>query len=234
MMTYDVYLEIWPDGRVMGHIPDLPGCFAKAMSEAQTLAYLRMTVPDYYRWLSMQDADTPTISGEVDLVVRERQPVTQNAGYEVRAFFAPDAQPVTEDDLDWGLALMSYAHQDVIRQVQPLTDVALDWQSDPQMVTIRSLIERAGQTDAWLARRLDTQPNVPLVVDLPGPFLERFNDSHERSLLRLSEAPPEMRSVIIEHDGERWSMRKVIRRAIINHREYAEQIAITLGNYAAR
>jgi hypothetical protein len=233
MMTYDTYIETWPDGTALAQITDLPGCYAAGEREAEALNRLHVAIPDYFRWLSMQDADTPTMSGDVELVVRERVPVTRNALHEVRAFFTTDAAPLSEDDLDWGLALMSYAQQDFVRQLRGVTAAALEWQPDEQTMSIQQIIDDVAQNEASLARRLDEQPAVPLITELPGPPLERLNRIHERSMVRLTESPPEMRALIRERNGERWSMRKIIRRSIVEERQHTEQIAILLARYAA-
>jgi hypothetical protein len=233
MIAYDTCLEMQLGGSVVALVPDLPGCFAVGADEAQALARLRMAVPDYFHWLSMQDADTPTMSGEVEPIVRERFTVTQHGLHQVRAFFAADAQPVEDDDLDWGLALMSYAHQDLARVVQPLNDAALDWTPGPPQRSIRQIVEHVAQTEAWLSTRLDNQPHVRLVEQLPGSLLDRCNAAHEHTMWRLSRATPDKRAVITEHNGERWSMRKIIRRSITHERMHTEEIAILLGRRTA-
>ncbi len=234
MMTYDTYLEVFPDGQVLAQILDLPGCFAYGVSEAEAHNNLRVAVPDYYRWLSMQDADTPTVSGEVELNARERFAVTMQGLHEVRAFFTPDAAPLTEDDLGWGLALMSYAQIDLRRYTVELDAETLDWQPAPEAWSIRQIIDHLAQMEIWLATRLDTQPQVPVATELPGTPFERYDKIHERAMLRYSGATPEQRAAITEHTGERWSLRKMLRRSIVHEREHTEQIALVLAQHAAR
>jgi predicted RNase H-like HicB family nuclease len=234
MMTYDAYLEILPYGETLAQVTELPGCYAKGASENEALNRLYIAVPDYYRWLRMQDEETPTMSGDVAITVRERVPVTRNALHEVRAFFTSDDEPLNDDDLDWGLALMSYAHQDFTRQLRNIDEAVLEWQPDSETRNIRQVIDHVAQAEAWLARRLDEPPTVPLITELPGPPLERLNRIHERSMIRLSKSTPEQRELVREINGERWSLRKIVRRSILNEREHTEQIAVLLARYASR
>ncbi len=234
MISYETCLETGTDGSVQAIIPELPGCFATGTDEAQALARLRMAVPDYFRWLSLRDTETPTMSGEVGLAVRERFTVGQHGLHAVRAFFVADAQPISDDELDWGLALMSYAHQDLVRIAQPLEAAALDWSPAPNQRTIRQIVDHVAQTEAWLSTRLDAQPQVVLTDQLPGDLLERCTAAHEHTMLWLSSAAPELRSAISGHNGERWSMRKIIRRSVAHEREHTEEIAIVLGHRAGR
>jgi predicted RNase H-like HicB family nuclease len=233
MMTYDTYLEVFPDGRVSAQVLDLPGCFAYGASEIEAQSNLRVAIPDYFRWLSMQDTDTPTVSGEVELAVRERVEVTMQGLHEVRAFFTPDAVPLSDDDLGWGLALMSYAHVDLRRYTADLPSPALDWQSTADVWSIRQIIDHLAQMEIWLATRLDAQPQVPVVTELPGSAFERYDKIHERAMLRYSSTTPEQRAAITEHTGERWSLRKMLRRSIVHEREHTEQIALVLAQHAA-
>lgn len=234
LATYKTYLEVFPSGAATAHILELPGCFARGASETGALNLLRIAVPDYFRWLSMQDGDTPTMSGEVEIEVAERVMVTSHGLHEVLAFFTPDAVPLADEDLDWGLALMSYAHIDLMALVQGLSDAQLDWQPSPLERSIRQTIDAVAQNELWLATRLDETPNVTLVTDLAGLAIARYDTIHEQAMLRLSGAPPEQRQVICEHNGERWSMRKQIRRSIQQEREATEQIAIVVQQQIAR
>ncbi len=234
MMTYDAYLEVFPDGTVLAQVLDLPGCMARGADEATALNYLRVAVPDYFRWLSMQDADTPTMSGEVELTVRERVPVVMQGLHEARAFFAPDAVPLSEDDLGWLLALMSYAHIDLMRFAGTLAPDVLDWQQNPDMWTVRQIVDHLAQSEIWLATRLDETPQVPVVTELAGDSVPRYDKIHEQAMLRYSGASPEQRALIRDNTGERWSLRKLMRRSIEHERSRTEQVAVTLANFQTR
>ena len=234
MMTYDAYLEVFPDGTALAQVLELPGCMARGADEATAMNNLRVAVPDYFRWLSVQDADTPTMSGEVELTIRERVEVTMQGLHEVRAFFAPDAEPLTEEDLGWLLALMSYAHIDLMRFAGALAADVLAWQATPETWSIAQIIDHLAQTEIWLATRLDDTPRVPIVTELPGSSVPRYDKIHEQALLRYSQTTPEQRAVVREHTGERWSLRKMMRRSIEHERERTEQIAVTIANYQTR
>ncbi len=229
-MQYDVSLEIFPDGRVLAQILELPGCFARAGSETEALNNLRVAVPDYFRWLSMQDAETPTMSGEVELIVRERVPVAPPAG----AFFTPDAVPISDDDLGWLLALMSYSHMDLLRYATPLSPEVLAWRPIPGSRDINEILDHLAQIEMLLATRLEDQPDPPIVTSLVGTSLSRYDTIHEQAMMRYSAVTPEQCEAIREVGGERWSLRRMLRASIQHEREHTEQIALIMATYAAR
>lgn len=240
LATYPTYIELFPgevlptaSPRVTALILELPGCFSVAPDETQAVNGLRVAVPDYFRWLTMQDVDTPTMSGEVNLEVKERFTVHNHGLHLVRGFFAPDGEPLTDDDLDWGLALMSYAHIELISQVQSLTSEQWQWQVDSALPTMEQLIDRLAQNEVWLSSRLDVMPHVPIITERPGPALARYDTIHEEAMLRISQSSPQERDAMTEHNGERWSMRKMIRRSIQEERETTEQIALRLAQLLA-
>jgi len=47
MARYAVSLEIGEDGRCMAQVPELPGCFVKAPSQAEALKALPAEIADY-------------------------------------------------------------------------------------------------------------------------------------------------------------------------------------------
>jgi hypothetical protein len=71
------------------------------------------------------------------------------------------------------------------------------------------------QGQVWLISRLAEQPRVPLVDQLPGAPLDRLRQVCQASLARLRAASDVERTRILEHDGERWSLRKVLDRSIL-------------------
>jgi len=166
--------------------------------------------------------------------VRERVEVTMQGLHEVRAFFAPDAVALSEDDLGWLLALMSYAHIDLMRFAGSLTPDALTWQPTPEAWSIQQIIDHLAQNEIWLATRMDETPHVPVVTELPGDSVARYDKIHEQAMLRYSGTTPEQRTRIRDHTGERWSLRKMMRRSIEHERTRTEQIAVTLANYQTR
>jgi hypothetical protein len=234
MMTYDAYLELFPDGTVLAQVLELPGCLARGADEVTALNNMRVAVPDYFRWLSMQDADTPTVSGEVELTVHERVEVTMQGLHEVRAFFGPDAEPLGDEDLGWLLALMSYAHIDLMRFVGNLAPDVLAWQPNPETWSIAQTVDHLAQIEIWLATRLDDRPQVPVVTELPGASVPRYDKIHEQAMVRYSGTTPEQRALIRDHTGERWSLRKQMRRSIEHERTRTEGIAVALANYQTR
>ncbi len=227
-MQYMINIEVYPDGMVEANAPELPGCSAYGGSEDECLFRMRLAVPDYFRWLSYQDSETPTMSSEVELTVAEKIADSMTNGQVATAFFATDAQPITQDDIDWSVALSSYALQDIGKQIQKYPDDALNWRPNPSAPSVNELLDSLAQLDLQLLL-LMSATSRPGLDSLPGPAFERLYSIHEECLLLTHNSSPEIREKIIDVNGERWSLRKIIRRELAAIRSCNEKIALTLA-----
>ncbi|MGH2516450.1 MAG: hypothetical protein ACRDHP_12415 [Ktedonobacterales bacterium] len=211
-VIYDAYVEVRPDGTCLAQLLDLPGCVGRGADEASALTALAAGIPDYYSWLRRHDDYTPDVRGpfQVALMQAERERVVN--GRMVGAFFAPEAEPTTSEDLDWLLALLDWAYSDLCALLAVRPDTAAR----------DALATETAQEQVWLVSRIEPQPNVPRVEQLPGVPLDTLRQVWQASVHRLRETSEEERGRVVEHDGERWSLRKVLRRSIQLARMRAE------------
>lgn len=216
-VVYDAYVEIQPDGICLAQLLDLPGCYARAADEPTALAALSTAIPNYYAWLRRHDEYTPDVHGPFQVTSRQRERVHVINGRVAGAFFAPDAEPVTSEDLDWLLALLDWAYGDlaVLLAALPVDALHLPGRDG---VTPRSFAEQTAQEQLWLVSHIEPQPMVPHVEQLPGTAHDRLRQVWRASVHRLRGSTDEERERILEHDGERWSLRKVLRRSVLHAR----------------
>jgi hypothetical protein len=59
---------------------------------------------------------------------------------------------------------------------------------------------------------------VPRIEQLPGAALDRLQQVWQASLHYLRNTSDEERERIADHDGERWSLRKALRRSALHLR----------------
>jgi predicted RNase H-like HicB family nuclease len=206
--TYDAYMEIAPDGSALAQLLDLPGCFGRGRSEQEALAALTAAIPGYYAWLQRHDDYTPIVAGPHAVAVRERTVTPPGA------FFSPDAEPVEPGDLEIETALLEWAYADVLAFASATADGMFPAALDPLL---------RGQL--WLISRLEVAPRPAALESLPGGPRERLQIIGKASVARLRAATEDERGRILEHEGERWSLRKVLRRSITLVRMQTEVLA---------
>jgi predicted RNase H-like HicB family nuclease len=202
--TYDAYLERVTGGRWRARILDLSGCWADGTTEQAALDGLMAAIPAYFAWLRAHDEYTPVVSGPFAVRPSESQPAGGERGNLVGAFFAPDALPADDDELDWELALLRWAYDDLL--------AALPTARGPQ-----GFGHELG--DIVLAQHgLLAAFDPALAPDLgaeaphePAAYLAAFAETVIRG---LRAATPEQRTAVRDWLGGRWSLRKVLRRGI--------------------
>ncbi len=209
--TYDAYVEIAPDGSALAQLLDLPGCYGSGRTEQEALANLTAAIPSYYAWLQCHDDYTPVVAGPHVVAARER--VTTPP----RAFFTPDAEPVEPSDLEIDSALLEWAYADLTVQASATSESAL-----------LSGLDSVLRGQLWLISRLEPSPRPAPLEALPGGSRERLRTVAQASVARLRAAKEDESARILEHEGERWSLRKVLRRSIVLIRMQSDVLSRTV------
>jgi hypothetical protein len=218
--VYDGYVEIHDDGSCLAQLLDLPGCYARGAPEQATLLSLAACIPVYFDWLRRHDEYTPAVHGPFRVVARERLRVSSGgAGGAGGAFFSVAAQPVADEDLDWSLALLDWAFEDLYR----FACTAFTLGGQPADVA-QHIADTTAQTQLWLTSRLELHPAPPDLSQFPGSSFDRLHHVWQATLRRLRNATDEERVRLLDHDGERWSLRKVLWRSVLVAREAADAL----------
>lgn len=201
-ITYDGYIEHFANGSFRAFLTDLLGCAARGDSAGAALDTVTAAIPAYYEWLRTHDEYTPEVHGPF----RAQAVATQNVPSGHRAgFFPSDAVPMSKEDLDWNVAILDWSYEDLTRASGAAAHA--------------NHIESLVQQQLWLISRIEPQPNVPSVAQLPGGPTDHLRQIWRASVARLSGASDEDRERVLEHEGERWSLRKVLRCSILSVRE---------------
>ena len=200
--TYDGYIEHFADGSYRASLSDLLGCSARAASADAALEAVTRVIPRYYDWLRTHDEYTPEVHGpfRAQVVATQEVPASHRGG-----FFSSDAIPVSKEDLDWNVALLDWSYEDLARASGSSAHA--------------SFIEALAQEQLWLVSRIEVQTNVPSVGQLPGGPGDHLRQIWKATVARLRGVSDEDRERVIEHEGEQWSLRKVLRCSILSARE---------------
>ena len=205
-IVYDGYLERYADGACLAQLADLPGCFARGASPDDALQRLAASIPAYYAWLAQHDEYTPLVQGAFQVVAKESQPATPGRS----TFFTTDAAPVTAEDLDWYLALLGWAVGDLVAlgRTLPTSTVAQE-----EVTNLGAHLTRG------LSYVLDSLDLPSAAADGSNADILHWLESVTAACAaRLRSASNDERARVVERDGVRWSMRSVLRQAILGAR----------------
>lgn len=194
--TYDAYLLNYPDGSWLALAADLPGAYATGVSPDEATARLATAIPAYYAWLQTHDDYTPLIHSAPCVVVRERAQATSWQ----TAFFAADAEPVTDEDLDWWLAVIGWAYDDLVAEAQRTP-------TSPLLGAVTAL-----QLDTLAhATGGPAMPPDPASVDA----LATLKAAQQATQSRFRRTNAEQRAAVREVAGQRWSVRRGLRESAL-------------------
>ncbi|HEY7348232.1 MAG TPA: type II toxin-antitoxin system HicB family antitoxin [Ktedonobacterales bacterium] len=224
--TYDVYLEETAEGVTLALILDLPGCYASGASRQEALEHLQKATVEYHAWLRCHDEYTPDVHSPFVFNVKEVFQIASEGDYEIHSFFAPDAEPASEEDIEWALTLLGWQREDLLDRVGALADEKLDWKptNTPDSQSIREMLDHIAQAEVWYMGRLDETPPRIRVSALAGPTIDRLQRVRQAAILRVKSYPKELRGRVFTHRGEQWTLRKALRRAVWHERDHLNQI----------
>jgi predicted RNase H-like HicB family nuclease len=197
--TYDAYLLSYPDGSWLALAADLPGAYATGATPDEATTRLATAIPAYYAWLQTHDEYTPIIHDAPRVVVRERAQAAQEPRWQT-AFYAADAEPVTEEDLDWWLAVIGWAYDDLVVEAQ----------RTPQS----SLLGKVAALQLDTLARATGGIASEFGPGKPEP-LESVQMAHRTTLAAFRRTRAEQRAAVREVDGQRWSVRRGLRESAL-------------------
>ena len=224
-VSYDTYLEVDRSGTYTALILDLPGCEAFGSSQAEALAALSAEIPQYYAWLKAHDDYTPDVRGAFELVPRQVLETRPTERGETHVFFDPDAIPVDDEDMDWGTALIGWATADMVALASRVPRAALDAIVPGGGRTMSQTLLHVARAQLWFRGRMQESPARFSPEELGSDPVAALTRTTATLIgaLRASDVPA--RAALREHDGERWSTRKTLRRSVQHVRTHTSQVA---------
>jgi uncharacterized damage-inducible protein DinB len=230
-MRITIGLELDNEGRALAWALDYPGCFAYGTEGPDAVIALPRALVAYEDWVAGHGQPGWADLGDFDLRVVETWQVytindqyeEEEGGYAVNAWFRHDWKPLQPEEIERGLALLSWARQDLLRVVRDLDDRVMDLEYPGERWSIRGILKHVANAEWWYLDRLNlTQGGRD---QLSRDVFERLEKV--RGLLNLALPDLAGREMVLGKDGELWSPRKLLRRTLwheINHRDHILQL----------
>ena len=227
-MPIEIGMENNMEGRSIAWALNLPGCFAYGMNAEQAFAALPETLAGYVQWISNHQPGIDWLDEKpprLELVetwdtyhIDENFNLVQE-GYEVNAWFRHDWKPLTEQDVERGRLLLSWSRQDLLDTVKDLDTEALQLDYPGQRWNIGGILRHVAIAEWWYLDRLDFAPSR---AEAPKDHSGRLDFMRARLLEMLPKWVGKFQ--VVGKDGEIWSPRKVLRRAIWHERDHTFHI----------
>lgn len=223
-------LENHPNGgRSQAWLLDYPGCFAYGKDGSEALLNAPRALLEYCEWVNRRahpswladlgDFDIRLVdTWEVFTINRQYELVPE--GYEVEAWFLDDWKPLTEADIEKGIFMLGWSRADLLHIAGDLPVEKLDLTYPGERWSIRGILGHVANAEWWYLDRLDLVGSP--CAQLPEDVFERLARVHAR----LLEVLPDLMGVrqVLGVDGEFWSPRKLLRRALWHERDHIDHI----------
>jgi hypothetical protein len=227
-MAVQVGLELNMDGRALAWALDYPGCFAYGKEGPEALMALARSLVAYEDWVNRRGGSGWLDLGDFDVRLVEtwttyginRQYELDEEGYSVNAWFRHDWKPLSPVEAQRGLSLLSWTRADLLRAVEGLDDEQLDNKRTNERWSVRGVLKHAATAEWWYLDRLGLWESAR--ADLPADIPTRL----EKVRARLNAVLPELaeKEWVVGKDGEFWSPRKLLRRALWHELDHVQHI----------
>jgi hypothetical protein len=227
-MLFEIGIENNLEGRSLAWVLGHPGCFAYGENEQAALVATPKAIADYAAWIESRDHSAGWVdSGQIELFQAESWEVYAigeafdlvEDGYEVNAWFRHDWKPLSVVEIERGIQLLSWSREDLLDSVQGLSQASLETKRFGERWSILGILNHVGGAEWWYLDRLGMAfPRDEVPED---PF-ERLEAVRRRTLDVLPSLAGLQQVVGIE--GEFWSPRKMLRRAVWHERDHTQHI----------
>lgn len=231
MTRVRIGLENGIEGRSLAWALDYPGCFAYGKDESEAVLNLPRAMVQYRDWIERHgEASWLADLNEMDFAlvqVFEVYCIDENyenvpEGYEVNAWFQHDWKPLTAGEVERGLTLLSWSRQDLLQLAADVPEGKMDVRLPGERWSIRGVLEHVANAEWWYLDRLGLADRPRSA--LPADYVERL--AFVRA--RLEDALPGLagrEDMVVGRDGEFWSPRKLLRRALWHEKDHIGHIS---------
>jgi len=229
-MQIKIGLENNNEGRSIAWVLDYPGCFAYGNEDTEAIIRVPQALIAYKNWLDgYTDQSWLKDLGDFDIRLLETvefkhlnkkfEPDPEGV-FEVYAWFHHDWLPLNETEIQHGLDVLTWGHNDLVELVASLDDVALDNKLTEERWSIRGILRHVANAEWYYLDRLNLAGRKR--DDLPDDVFQRMQSTLDITLKRLPELVE--KEMVIGRAGEFWSPRKVMRRAAWHTLDHCQHI----------
>jgi hypothetical protein len=226
-MIFHIGLENNIEGRSMAWVLGHPGCFAYGEAGAQALAAVPAAIREYVGCIDERTSESWLAPEHIEVLLDQTWQVYDidddyqlvESGYSVNAWFRHDWLPLTAEEVNRGLMLLTWSREGLLDTVRDLSPHQLEKTFPDEKWDIAGVLRHVGGAEWWYLDRLGLAIPHQEVPDEPFERLEKVR-------LRLREVLPGLAgsTQVVGVEGEFWSPRKLLRRAVWHERDHEQHI----------
>jgi hypothetical protein len=235
-MIFQVGIENNNEGRSIAWALEHPGCFAYGMKADAAVTNLEGTLNKYAGWILRHEPNTWLSFAEQDIEIvingswdvyfinDDLDKITETDGYSVESFFPYDWKPLSKIEIKHALNMLSWSRIDLLKSVDGLSEAKLNQSHSGERWSINGILGHVGGAEWWYLDRLGLAFPRTDVPEKPLARLEMVRKHFDAALIKLAGVKQ-----VVGLDGELWSPRKVLRRALWHERDHTDHIRKLIG-----
>jgi hypothetical protein len=230
-MIFQVGIENNNEGRSIAWALEHPGCFAYGMKGSAAESNLEGALNKYAGWILRHERN-PWLSfseNEIEMVINGTWDVyfidddldiaSEGDSYSVESFFPYDWKPLTRIEIKHAHDMLAWSRLDLLKAVHGLSEEKLNQTYPGERWSINGILSHLGGAEWWYMERLGLAfPRLEVPED-PLARLEKVR-KHFNTVLPKLEGVKQVTGV----DGELWSPRKLLRRALWHELDHVDHI----------
>jgi hypothetical protein len=230
-MIFQVGIENNNEGRSIAWALEHPGCFAYGMKGAAAATNLEGALNKYASWILRHEPNTwlSFNENEIEIEINGTWDVyyinddldlsTELDGYSVDSFFPYDWKPLTTIEIKRALDMLAWSRNDLLKTVHGLSEAKLNQTYAGERWSINGVLGHVGGAEWWYLERLGLAfPRTDAPGD-PIAWLEKVRKHFNAALFNMDGLKQ-----VVGVDGEFWSPRKALRRALYHERDHVDHI----------
>lgn len=236
-MIYRIGIENNNDDRTIAWALEHPGCFAYGRDSQEAQQNFVQAAREYAAWTKSRGGSW--LDDEVQVVLEETYDVyfitpafevseRGRNSYMVESIFVHDWKPLKREEIERALKLLTWSRADLISLVTDLSVEQLEQDYPNERWSIQGILNHIGGGE-WFYQERIGYPFPQNEEDLPSDPFQRLAvvRDHFRSLLPKLEGMDK----VVGLEGEIWSPRKALRRAVWHERDHTEHIRKLLQDW---
>ncbi len=217
-LPWRILAEHWESGW-FGYVVELPGCRFFAPALDSLLQRAPVAIAAHLAWLRRHSI--PVSERPADRLVLAESAEALPGG--IGPLFEADRAHLSPDELELGLRTGDAAMEELLELAERSRDqLELPHSGQPSGWTPPEILRHVADRDLWYAARL--MPDVGALTLSADPYV-RVQSAHRAFTSGIRAWWALWKNRVVDRDGERWTVAKVVRRRTAHLLEHLEQLA---------
>ncbi len=217
-MIFRVGIENNNDGRSIAWALEHPGLFAYGTNASTACRNLETAVQKYATWILKNEPNTWLNFEEVEIIpeetwevysIDENLDMVETEGYYVESFFRYDWKPLKRLEVKHGIQMLDWTRRELLEIIARLSAEKLAATYPHERWSINGILGHIGGAEWWYLSKLDPSISEKELSKEPMARLKQSRNLFMSTLPKFIDL-----SHVVGDEGEFWSPRKILRRAL--------------------